>query len=233
MKGLDKHQIKTLEQALTARKIQNPLGRVEFFDHISSMIEHEIARGHSFKAALKQVMHAYSDRELDELAGNARDSKAKETYILAKKRANALGIMLGVLTCLWVYMEYVIGNITGVRELGALYGLISEIILVTVLLVGTRRFIRAVPQNISFGALLTYNLRIAIIGALIVFFFMVVYGKFINPNLYGILEIEAPRPDGSMAWIVAGSMSMAVMIQGLIVALLVGAFNRKSRLAKA
>ena len=229
MKTLNKSELDSVISLLEARNIKHPQYKIEFFDHITTMIESEMNAGSSFDTALTKVMSAYSDIQLNTLLHSTSDPELQKSRF--KTFANRVGIVGGLLICFWFLLEFIIGQFTGILELGAFYGLLSELIFMVIFVVSTKRMIRSIlPETLNFRLILKLNVRVILIATGTVMVFAPFYTYFINPQLNGIFDhstgILVTEP---ILFATTMAMVIGTFIEGIVIgfiASLMGQFCR-------
>ena len=228
MKTLNERQLKATINAIASRGIHYPQYKVEFFDHITTIIESEMNNGQTFDLALQTVLSTYEDNELERLLFRTTDPILQQGQY--KRFANKLGMIGGMLICLWFATEYFVGIWTGVKELGGFYGLLSEVILIAIIVASTKQLRKLLlPNTLSFGLVLKFNLRVVTITTLIVLAFAPFYTYLINPQLYGIYDHQVGPITEQITLATTIGMVIGTMAEGLLISSITSLVSRFSK----
>ncbi len=125
------------------------------------------------------------------------------------------GIITGILLCIWIFIEYLTGVFFNKTELGALYGLLSEVILVWAIL--------QVLDNEKMGLRYQFKqaMKMVIVAASIVLPFMFIYIFLINTKLYGLTDQVLENYSNYTLYGVIFGTFVGVILEGLIMTLLI------------
>lgn len=217
MKNLDQSQLYRLNNALKDRNIYFIKSKIELLDHVASLIEVKMDQEEKFESALNNVLNSYSDLELqilNEATFNRSQSRLNKSNALVK-----IGLITGLSLCIWIFIEYITAVYFGVVELGAIYGLLSMVILLIAMLFGTNVLKRnSLSNQIKFKKIFNYNFKISLVSAGIVFVFMLFYIGLLNTELYGLSENGNPLENNVIPVAIIVSMGIGVVSEGLLIA---------------
>ena len=225
MTTLTPEQLKRVAAVLTSRCIPHPTYKIEFFDHIACMTEQNMAAGDSFEAALDTVMLTYNDETLQALL--IRTTRPAQQKAQFKTFANKAGLVTGILICLWFAFEYLVSQWSGILELGAIYGVLSEAILISAIIISTRQLIKLmIPGDLNFKQCFLFNMRVILIAAGIVLIFAPVYTYYINPELIGIYDQSQGPVTKAVSLSTTIAMVLGTIYEGLVLTTIVSLTGR-------
>lgn len=220
MNHLKDSQLQQLKDALTSRLHAKAANNIEFLDHLASLIEAKCSLGKPFERALTEVMSNFSDEELHAFERASFDRQWH--HKIFRKDTRQIGLMVGIALCIWIFIEYLFGSLFGIPELGAMYGLLSEVILgVGIWHAVSKLEKHGLSSTPDFRKTMTQAMKVSAIAANVVFIFMLPYVGFLNTELYGLHEGGNPMDNNIVPFSIIVMTGIGVMFEGLIMGLIV------------
>ena len=228
MKHLTAEQINHLKKELANSGIIDKNTTQEFLDHVACLVEVKMQKGKGFEKALEELQQNNTKDELSELAKVTSNLIGRKEITM--KITYQHGLIGGFALCIWVFVEYLTGTWLGVPELGPFYGLLSMVILSVMVGKGIQRLHRAMGRiRISFWHTFKSGMRLVFISSLVVLVFMLFYIGFLNTEFYGIYDENQPIDRNTISVVIVLSMWLGVLLEGGIIAAIVGVLSRKRR----
>ena len=224
--SLTKTQHSFLMEALVKKGIPANEVHIEFFDHLASNVEYEMAQGMKFEKSVEHVVGACTRRDLEKLLAVTLNKSVQHRSIQRQKIT--YGILLGLALSMWIFVEYVTGFYFGIPELGAVYGLLSELLIATFLVILVRWFLRRtyLIQH-DFGALFKLSISVVFTAAVFVFVFMYFYIGWINHELYGLYDGDSLGHKDLVAKTIVPMTGVGIFMEGMFVSLIVAHLHRR------
>lgn len=217
--------IKHIEQSSV---FYEPL-KTELIDELASAIEVKMLSGSSFEKACMMMFGDIKSDELEIIQKKVLHT-LKSNHRLRKfhfKQAFYLFIGLSA----WVIIEFLIGLFIGVKELGAMYGALSILIIAFALFRGLSAIIRDLPDRvITFKTIFLSGTKISLFSAIIFAAFLGLFWTFIHPDFYAAYQMEYGERvthDRILVSSIVGSATGCLII-GMGATLAIGVYHRLS-----
>ena len=225
MSALTNEQVTAL-----AKRIQNTIGvnphdNNELMDHLACMIESEMEQGLHFTDALEKTTSSFTAKEISTLS---LSTYGLWNQLRNRRYSNKYSIVIGLLLCVWILGDYLTAVFFNVTELGAIYGLLSMVIIFGCLYKATNHFTKAKSSEaISFKQLYAYQMKIVARASMVVLLFLLPYLGYVNTHFYGLYEGPLEIPPFTMSIAIIIGTSIGIIAEGLLVALTTSWIQRR------
>lgn len=227
---LNEEQISLIEGCLEQSGIGFEPFKTELIDDIATRIEMDMENGRSFGQAFEQVMLTIPLNQLPDIQEQVMTQVKYHPDLINFERKQTVFLTLAL--CGWVGLEYFIGRLTGIKELGPLYGNFSLLIMATLLIYSLHRIrYRFFDFFFSPSLLIRSGLRIILISTLAFASFLFFFWTYIHPDFYLSYQMEEVMGVSQNEMILNSLIGTAggCIIYGISILALIGFFYFQKR----
>lgn len=192
--NLTHQQIDLIRDQLKAKGLSYDPVETELIDEVASSIEAKMAEGSGFEEAFSSVLETISDSDIQAVQRNV--IRTLKRNLSLRNYRNKQSLWLALSLGAWVVLEYLIGLVSGILELGPIYGMLSTVLIIYWTVVTQRRIKTRYLENFGgFRSLFTSGLLINLQAAFVFCILLILFWTYIYPDYYLVFEMEPKQLD--------------------------------------
>lgn len=217
MRRLTNEQQQTVRRRIRSLDYDLPLLVDELTDHVATAIETGMDDGRGFEEAMETAMAGLTTENSRRLQAKVIDSLLTDRKVREKMWRFSC-VAAGGLS-LWVLIEYLAYRLFGIAEVGAAYGLLSQVILAAVLWRNFRQVRALVGRGLRAWTAFKQGARLSYHTATMFLIFLTFFWTVVDPEFYRGMQLPANLglSPTRLLFTTAAGMFAGTLVSGLLV----------------